>query len=82
MPSRGPTTSPPPANVVDAQSGVDVDPADIVLNEFHDSFMTCYNLNDELTRFDDTTGALFKMTLYGFLGNLVSQSIVILFRRR
>ena len=82
MPSRAPTTSPPPANVVNAQSGVDVDVADIVLTEFHDCFTTCYNLNDELIKLDDTTGALFKTTLYGFLGNLVSRSFVVRVRRR
>ena len=56
MPSRGPTTFPPPATVDNAQSGVDVDPTNIMLSEFHDSFTTCYNLNNELTKFDDTTG--------------------------
>ena len=79
MPS---TTSPPPTTVVDVQSGVNVDPTNIVLSEFHDSFTTCYNLNDELAKFDDTTGPVFKTTLYGFLGNLVSRSIVIRSRHR
>ena len=38
------------------------------LNGSHHS----YNLQDELVKFDDVTDQVFKTTLYGFIGNLVS----------
>ena len=40
--------------------------------EFNKVFMNCYNLQDELVKFDDVTDQVFKTTLYGFIGNLVS----------
>ena len=54
-------------------AAVDSDSNDDDLHaEFNKVFTNCYNLQDELVKFDDITDQVFKTTLYGFIGNLVS----------
>ena len=68
MPSH-PTSSrnPRPTAAADSNSN-----DDDLHAEFNKVFTNCYNLQDELVKFDDITDQVFKTTLYGFIGNLVS----------
>ena len=43
-----------------------------VHTEFNKVFTNCYNLQDELIKFDDVTDQVFKTTLYSFISYLVS----------
>ena len=45
---------------------------DNIHTEFNKVFTNCYNLQDELIKFDDVTDQVFKTTLYGFISYLVS----------